>query len=396
MIFMLKGKIYVVIDGQAGSCGKGKVVGFLAREKNADVSINNNTPNAGHTFVFDNGRKVVTTHMPIAVVNQNTQLLIGAGAAINPETLLNEINQYSDLLGPRKIYIHERAAIVNDSHRLVERENIKSGSTFKGTAAAICEKMMRKPGVVLAGDYNWNNNHIALYNDDLMVDLLEQDKSILVETSQGFDLDINHGLSYPYVTSKGCTVMQALADCGIPNNANIETYMVFRPYPIRISNQSIMGDIYTGDYDDSVELSWADIEAMSGCENLTEYTTVTKKVRRVFSFSYKRFYHAVMINNPDYLVLNFAQHLDGRIKGLSNLSKLEKLYQKRSNIIYLEGVNPVLDFKQDIEREYGVPIAYIGTGPKESDQIDLTKSIYKCENFENSNGPTLTYYRRHF
>jgi adenylosuccinate synthase len=260
---------------------------------------------------------------------------------------------------------------------------------------------MRKPGVVLAGNYNWQSDKIVIYDDELMIDLLEQDKDILVETSQGFDLDINHGLTYPHVTSKGCTVMQALADSGIPSTANVITYMVFRPYPIRISNESIMGERYSGDYDDSVELSWADIEAMSGCKNLTEYTTVTKKIRRVFSFSYKRFYHAVMMNNPNYLVLNFAQHLDARVEGIDDANKLNKLYKMESNIIYLDGINPVLDFKENIESEYGIPIAYIGTGPRESEQIDLSKKIkHRNNNLIDDDmlmtGTSLTYYRRHF
>lgn len=401
---MLKGKVYVVVDGQAGSCGKGKVVGYIAREMNADVCINNNTPNAGHTFMFDDGRKVITTHLPMAVVNPTTELLIGPGAAINPTTLLREIEQYSDLLGNRTVYIHERAAIVTDEHRVIERGTIKSGSTFKGTAASLCEKMMRKQGVVLAKDYNWNTNKIKIFNDDLIIDILENDKSILVETSQGFDLDINHGLDYPHVTSRGCTVMQALADCGIPSNANVITYMVFRPYPIRISNQSEVGEVYSGDYDDSVEFQWEDIEAMSGCKNLIENTTVTKKIRRVFSFSYKRFYHAVTINNPNYLILNFAQHLDTRIQGISDVSKLNRLYKKKGNITYLEGTNPVLDFKKDIEREYGIPIAYIGTGAKESEQIDLLGnkkhynniSPYEQDDYMEETGTSLTYSRRHF
>lgn len=404
---MLKGKVYVVIDGQAGSCGKGKVVGYFARHKDVDVSINNNTPNAGHTFVFNDGRKVITTHLPIAVVNPKIELLIGPGAAINPNTLLKEVYKYADLIGNRKIYVHERAAIVSEHHLQIEKENIKSGSTFKGTAASLCDKIMRKPGVLLAKNYDWNNPKIELFNDNLLIDLLENDKNILVETSQGFDLDINHGLEYPHVTSRGCTVAQALADSGIPVSANIITYMVFRPYPIRISNQTEMGELYSGDYDDSVELTWEDIEAMSGCKNLTEFTTVTKKMRRVFSFSYKRFYHAVTMNNPNYLILNFAQQLDARIISLSDLSKFYKLYKKNSNLIYLYGTNPVLDFKQDIEQEYGVPIAYIGTGPKEKELLDFGIDKYSfsyrddCCNDENikcneKNGTSLTYYRRHF
>ncbi len=53
----MRGKVYVVTDGQAGSCGKGKLVGYLARKLDVDITMNHNMPNAGHTFVFDDGRK---------------------------------------------------------------------------------------------------------------------------------------------------------------------------------------------------------------------------------------------------------------------------------------------------------------------------------------------------
>jgi len=56
------GQIHIVYDGMWGSCGKGKICGMLARDPklNINVSVNNNMPNAGHTFYFDDGRKVVT------------------------------------------------------------------------------------------------------------------------------------------------------------------------------------------------------------------------------------------------------------------------------------------------------------------------------------------------
>lgn len=373
---MLKGKVYVVIDGQAGSCGKGKIVGYLARHKKIDVSINNNTPNAGHTFVFDNGYKVITTHLPIAVVNPNVQLLIGAAAGIRPETLLKEIEDYSDLIGDRKIYIHERAFIVTEAHCQIERESIRSGSTFKGTAAAYCEKIMRKPGVVLAKDYPWPKDKVEIFDDSLMINLLENDKNILVETSQGFDLSLNRGLAYPNVTSKDCTAEQALSDCGIPRTVNTEVYMVFRPYPIRISNQSSQGEINSGDYGMSKELTWSDIEQLSGCKNLTELTTVTNKIRRVFEFEPERFRHAIVNNNPTYLVLNFAQHLDSRVLGISDVIDLCDCYQKDSPTEFLDGINPVMNFIDEIEREYNIPFAYVGTGPKETEIVDFNADMY--------------------
>ena len=42
-----------VIDGEAGSCGKAKVVGEIATDKSIKLgaAVTNCMPNAGHTFV---------------------------------------------------------------------------------------------------------------------------------------------------------------------------------------------------------------------------------------------------------------------------------------------------------------------------------------------------------
>ena len=111
-----KGDIVIVYDGMWGSCGKGKVVGEIARDPNNrfDICVNNNAPNAGHTFVFDSGRKVVTKHIPIGFVNPNIPyLVIGESAVIDYDRLIFELNEYQDLLAGRKLYICDSVAVIN-------------------------------------------------------------------------------------------------------------------------------------------------------------------------------------------------------------------------------------------------------------------------------------------
>lgn len=54
--FISNKNITVVIDGQAGSCGKGKICGYLAKHTNFSMATNNWSSNAGHTYVDDNGK----------------------------------------------------------------------------------------------------------------------------------------------------------------------------------------------------------------------------------------------------------------------------------------------------------------------------------------------------
>ncbi len=359
----MRGKVYVVTDGQAGSCGKGKLVGYLARKLDVDVTINHNMPNSGHTFVYDDGRKVITHHLPIGVVNPRTTLLIGCGAVINPEILYQELEENKDLINGRILYIHERAAIVADKHIAFERKNIRSGSTFQGSSAANAEKSLRIPGTILAKDYPWKGN-IFIYDDNLFFQMRRAGLSVLIEMSQGFDLDINHGLPYPYTTSRGCTITDVLGYCGIPYNDDITSYMVFRPYPIRISNDSVEGKIYTGDYAGSKEISWEEVCRRAGLEQTEEYTTVTKRKRRVFEFNYSRFYNAIEVNNPDYLVLNFAQYLDGKVLGSTDIEQI-------LNSPAIMGMCACM------KTLYDKDIAMIGTGAKESEMVELPKEKMK-------------------
>ncbi len=54
----------VVYGGQAGSEGKGAVVGYLARRHEWGAAVCSFGPNSGHTWVGDDGTKVVTHQDP--------------------------------------------------------------------------------------------------------------------------------------------------------------------------------------------------------------------------------------------------------------------------------------------------------------------------------------------
>ena len=352
--------VTIVIDGQAGSCGKGKICGYLARHDSFSISTNNWSSNAGHTFVDDDGNKVVVSHLPMALLDPKCDLVLNAGSIITPEILFDEIRKYKDFIGDRKIYIHPRAMIILEKHREEEKSIIKSGSTFKGCGSALSEKIMRKPGIVLAGDYfkEVPNDMIEITDTSVMINNCSGD--ILIEGAQGQDLDINYGLDYPNVTSRMCSASQLIADAGCSPFKVKDIYMVIRPYPIRISNKTDIGiDIYIGDYAGSSEISWEEVKNRCGAPiDLVEYTTVTKKVRRVFEMNFERLKYNVMINRPTQIVLNFAQYIDYRAYKCRDYNLLP---------------DKVKDFIRMIEEKTKIPVTLIGTGECDSDIIDLRK-----------------------
>lgn len=388
----MKGKVTIVLDSQAGSCGKGKFIGHLAGKTNPEVAINNFMSNAGHTCVLDDGTPIMTQHLPTSVVSSNTTLIIGPGAAITPKILFNEIIKYADLIGNRQVVINPRAVAILDKHVKTEQEVLRSGSTFKGCGAAQADKVMRQ--AILFGEWykEWTHNwakadgisdydgytfeqvrhiirHIIIDDTmDYINDTIDAGGDVIVEGSQGCDLDINYGLNYPNTTSRQCHAGQLVADCGISPRLVTDIIMIMRPYPIRISNTTNLKNedgttlvTSSGDYDGSEEITWDIVKDRCGAPadvQFGEMTTVTKKMRRVFEPNWNRLEYVTKLNRPTEIALNFAQYIDYNMLGKTDVSDITpKLWE-------------FIDRVEDIT---GVPVTMIGTGAKDGEIIDLRR-----------------------
>jgi len=111
----------------------------------------------------------------------------------------------------------------------------------------------------------------------------------MLEGSQGCGLSLNHSGNHPYVTSRNVSSGQLVADSGISPERLLQTLMVIRPFPIRISNITKTGEIiYTGNFGTGEELVWTqtNLAAMFGgypfkgdVECYTNHLTVDKLKR---------------------------------------------------------------------------------------------------------------------
>jgi adenylosuccinate synthase len=118
----------------------------------------------------------------------------------------------------------------------------------------------------------------------------------LVEVSQGYSLGIDKGF-YPYCTSRNCDVAAALSDAGVHPSEYRSSLMVVRCHPIRVAGNS--GPCYA----DQHELTWEELG------QTPERTTVTNKVRRVFTWSNLQFEASLKANRPDAIFLNFCNYM---------------------------------------------------------------------------------------
>ncbi len=395
---MNSGKMSFVIDAMHGSSGKGKISTYLADKHSFNVVSSANFPNAGHSAIFDIGIKFVSKAIPTSAIlkkanHVNMTCLISPGSGFKWEQLIKEWVE----CGFPKIIIHSRASVVTDLHTQREREGSDStkhiASTMQGSATALSDKILRRKGLKLAGDYDLFEVFDEIKSPDLenlklmfmeqvtVVDAmefrnithsyLESGNNILHEGSQGYALSIDHGSHYPASTSRNCSTQAAMDYMAVPASKVGDVILNLRTYPIRVGNVVENGVVegYSGDfYPDSKELTWDEVAKLSGMPDeeaqlLTqrELTTVTKRLRRVSTFSYVGLADAVRTNGATSLSVNFIQYInwqDNKLRGgVEAFNKLSKESRK---------------FLDSVENASGIPVVLIGTGPNHEDIIDLT------------------------
>jgi len=371
---MLRGCFNVVVDLQFGSCGKGLIAGYLAERFNVTGAGTNNLPNAGHTIVLADGRKFVSKLIPVSAFlrhqGQDVEVYVGPGAGFFVERLLQEINECS--LDSSSVHIHPRAMVVTEKHAEVESGKVGNegstkhlASTMQGSGAVQVERMMRGEGVVLARDVSELSSMVVPEGEwfNVIQEAVEQGM-FLAEGSQGFSLGMLHGQSYPFCTSRECTVSRELTDTGISPRDLGDVYGVFRPYPIRVGNVVEGGRQvgYSGDwYPDQEEITWEQIKEEAGYPedyDLMELTTVTKRVRRVATFSMEQIKRACRLNGVTKLVLNFANYLDYSCFGTCG-DEFSELPPK------------VREFIGQVREETRLPVILVGTGPQQNHVWDF-------------------------
>jgi adenylosuccinate synthase len=349
-LFKYKG-VHCVVDGQFGSTGKGALAAWLAEQAhsnknhilNFDGSIYSGGPNSGHTCYFGD-EQIVCKQLPtfsvyLSKYGYPMPVYLSAGAVIDRDILKEEAEKYPRI----PIFVHPNAAIITDEDRAAEQNGSISevAGTRSGTGAALARKVYREPRAIAANSLGNLTKNVVLQNHRIK----PEQKAYFMEVAQGFSLGINSHF-YPKVTSRECTVMQGLADARIPPRFLARTYMAIRTFPIRVGN---VDGHSSGDwYDDQTETDWKDIGVPA------ERTTVTKRIRRVATFSMQQFFDACYANDPDFVFLSHLDYLDKA----SQQELFEDLQAAR----------------EQMDKGYKI---IVGSGPKVED-IKLAEELNDC------------------
>jgi adenylosuccinate synthase len=270
----------VVVGGQWGDEGKGKIVDVLA--EGADIIARfQGGANAGHT-VHVGEEEFILHQIPSGILHPEKRCLMGNGVVLDPIQFFQEYDEAQargvDLEG--RVGVSLRAHLLLPYHRLLDqtREGATSqkiGTTGRGIGPAYEDKVSRRGIRVVdlvdeerartkleAERERARSKLAALGTDDMggaedcvdatmgirerLLDLatdvgleihqgLGAGKEVLLEGAQGTALDIDHG-TYPFVTSSNTTAGGAASGSGIGPSALDRILGVMKAYTTRVGN----------------------------------------------------------------------------------------------------------------------------------------------------------------
>lgn len=400
--FFMKGRLSVVLDGQAGSSGKGVIGSFVTKHAvNWQFACNSFSAQAGH-WVHDGEVKRFYQSLNSCAYDHERyeRLLIGPGAVLEVPALLREIEENS--VPARKVGISPLAAVIQEQDVGYERGQVsfegavygrgndhdgtmRTGSTCHGVGAARARRLLRHATTRLARDVPELKPFLCDVPTEVM-DRLDRGQAGLLEVAQGFQLSLL-GRFYPHCTSNNVTVASGLDGMMVPPRYLGNVLLNYRTFPIRINSrkfvtpdgrhltwaeveQGVPHRVVDGDsggwYKDQHELAWSDVTRESGSPSpILELTSVTKLPRRVASFSVENLRESIRHNQPldgrVFLSVNFANYVDHAISGKRGVG-VDALTPKVREWL-LERVLPLVNEK--------VVLRYVGTGPQTDDKVVL-------------------------
>ncbi|MBI4350474.1 MAG: adenylosuccinate synthetase [Elusimicrobia bacterium] len=286
----------IVVGGQGGDEGKGKICAYLASRGDYDYSIRVGGPNAGHTIFFNDKIYTLKT-MPGGFVNKRAKMVLGAGTYIITDWLEKEIK----LTGVQdRLLIDPHAVIIEPRHTAAERGDArmmgKIGSVGTGLGAAVRDRVDRKK-LRFAKDEPRLKKYIKDV-PELLNRALAKGSRMLLEGTQGMKLSNLHG-EYPFVTSRDTTASTFLGEAGLGPKYAGEVYAVFKPYVTRVGPGMVADEIKDKKVLSRYHTAGREVGSVSG------------RLRRVGGFDMGVARRTVSINSATRLAITHIDLLEG-------------------------------------------------------------------------------------
>ncbi len=399
-----------MVGMQWGDEGKGKLVDYLADDYDAVARFNGGS-NAGHTVVAGGSKH--TFHLLPSGALKRKELLIGAGVALDPDMLAEELASLPGAVRGR-LMVDGRCSLVSPFDKKLDsaleemRGAAAIGTTRRGIGPAYAMRALRlalraadvmgspdssslaevysRLGVDPSGLAAWVKTSrealTGLVGDvaSRIRDVMAAGGSVLFEASQGTLLDLLHG-TYPYATSAHTVVSYIPAGIGIPPADAGEPLGVTKCYTTRVGG---------GPFPTEVNGAVSDqIRAIGH-----EYGATTGRARRIGWLDLVALRYAVRLNGVrsiavskldvlsamrEFRVCVAYRHLGSETQdffgALSNLNEVEPVYESPVSLLGAEyggGVPPQAKKLVDyLESALGVRVRILSYGEERSKTVEL-------------------------
>lgn len=330
-----------MIGAQWGDEGKGKITDLLS--KSADIVVRyQGGVNAGHTIVVQ-GQTFKLHLIPSGILYPETECLIGCGTVIDPQVLIEELDQLESFnISTRNLLISETAHVTMPYHRMIDqaseerRGSHKIGTTGRGIGPTYADKSERTGIRVLdlmdasglRKQLQWTINYKNVILEKLynlpplepepviqqyleyaerlrphvvdtslkIYDAVQKRRNILFEGAQGTLLDLDHG-TYPYVTSSNPVAGGACVGTGVGPTMIDRVIGVAKAYTTRVGEGPFPTEL-NGNVGATL------------CDRGAEFGTTTGRKRRCGWFDAVIGRYAVRINGMDCLAITKLDVLD--------------------------------------------------------------------------------------
>lgn len=417
-------KIDILLGLQWGDEGKGKIVDVLTPGYDIIARFQGG-PNAGHTLEFNNVRHVLHL-IPSGIFHPDKINIIGNGVVLDPAVFRKEIEQTGLPVDEvrRRLFISRKCHLILPGHRMLDAASEASkgikkiGSTLKGIGPAYTDKTSRNG--LRIGDIH-KPDFLDLYNDRMKghmaqikalgeatetgeyekgwfegIELLKSfslinseyyinkalagGKRVLAEGAQGTMLDVDFG-SYPFVTSSNTIAAGACTGLGIPPTGTGEVFGIFKAYCTRVGS---------GPFPTELNDQTGEMMRKQG----HEYGSTTGRPRRCGWLDLPALKYAIMINGVTRLFMTKPDVLTGLgsirvcksylIDGLEteevpydHAAMLQPVYSEMPGWTdditgvrkYSDLPSALRSYIEMIERETGIPVTLVSTGPDREQTI---------------------------
>jgi adenylosuccinate synthase len=427
--------VIIVLGGQYGDEGKGRVVDLIARKAHV-VARYSGGNNAGHTVVNQFGESRLHL-VPAGIFYPDKVCVIGNGVVIDPKVLLEEIDDLQSRgVTVEKLNISSRCQIIMPWHLMIDRldEELRGkgaiGTTFRGVGPCFADKVFRA-GIRMAdlidpesfrerlsfllpyknavleklygaeplsfeevfSSYTGYGARIAPFvteTAELVQDALERGETLLLEGAQGTLLDVDAG-TYEFVTSSTPSSLAAGAGIGIgigPTQIS-KVVAVYKAYQTRVGNGPMPTEL-VGEEGDVLRERGKEYGATTGRPRRCGWfdAVASRYTSRINSLTSIAMTRLDVLDEYPTLKVCTAYRLDGQLtktfpSSTRALLRVEPIYEElpgwqreTKDIRAFEDLPPqARAYIRRIEELVGCPIDLVSVGPEREQAIIIRPLI---------------------